>query len=63
MTLNDLKIIYDREHSQVGDTEQDFYEWAIKYLLDKKSEDKEIIIQIKRHLGDIKKELKKLEQE
>lgn len=61
MTLQDLKIIYDENHSQAGDTDLDFYEWAVAYLLNKEIEHKELARQIKRHLGDINKELKKLE--
>ena len=59
MTIESLRIIYDREHSQAGDTEIDFYEWAVAYLLNKETEHKELIAQINRHLGDIKKEIQK----
>ena len=59
MTIKELQIIYDKEHSQAGDTETDFYEWAVAYLLNKEAEHKELITQINRHLGDIKKEIQK----
>ena len=59
MTIESLRVIYDREHSQAGDTETDFYEWAVAYLLNKETEHKLLIAQINRHLGDIKKEINK----
>lgn len=33
MTIKDLEAIYNQEHKQAGDTEQDFYIWVIEYLL------------------------------
>ena len=63
MTIESLRVIYDREHSQAGDTEIDFYEWAVAYLLNKETEHKELIKQIKRHLIGIDKSLKKDENE
>jgi len=35
MTRNELEKIYFGKHMQVGDTDLDFYEWAIAYLLRK----------------------------
>lgn len=33
MTHKELVDMYEREAKQAGDTEKDFYEWAIAYLL------------------------------
>jgi DNA-directed RNA polymerase subunit F len=64
MTLKDLKVIYDREHSQAGDTEQDFYEWAVNYLLKQTNynqEDlKELKNEINRHLKGFEKAIEKI---
>lgn len=35
MTRKKLEAIYFTKHMQVGDTELDFYDWAIAYLLKK----------------------------
>lgn len=59
MTMKELEVIYNTKYIQAGDTQGDFYEWAINYLLNKEMEHKELITQISRHLGDIKKEIKK----
>jgi hypothetical protein len=59
MTLKDLQVIYDRKFSQAGDTEQDFYKWAIDYLLQKKLDTKTI----KRHIKGIEKAIETLEKE
>jgi hypothetical protein len=34
MTRKKLEEIYDNGFAQAGDSETDFYEWAIDYLLD-----------------------------
>jgi hypothetical protein len=34
ITKEVLKELYDRKYAQAGDTELDFYEWAIDYLLE-----------------------------
>jgi len=34
MTRKELDKIYETEFQQAGDTEYDFYEWAVAYLLD-----------------------------
>jgi len=66
MTLKDLKIIYDRENIQAGDTDLDFYEWALAYLLNKTTYNKiqleELKKEINRHLVGIKKAVEKLRE-
>ena len=67
MTIKDLKSIYEANHSQAGDTEQDFYEWAIAYLLNKTTYNKEQLKELKnnlhRHLNGIEKAIETLEKE
>jgi hypothetical protein len=62
MTKEELRVIYDREHSQVGDTEEDFNNWAIEYLIEK-IVNKQSLKTIKRHLIGIEKAVEKLEKE
>ena len=57
-----LRAIYDKKYIQAGDTTEDFYIWAINYLL-RKTNNKILVTQIKRHLKGIEKALEKLEKE
>lgn len=34
MTRKDLEELYDEKYMQAGDTNTDFFEWAIAYLID-----------------------------
>jgi hypothetical protein len=61
MIIGDLKVIYDRENIQAGDTDLDFYEWAVTYLLDKETEHKKLIAQINRHIIGLNKAIEKLD--
>ncbi len=35
MTRTQLEKLYNKKHAQAGDTEHDFYEWAIGHLIEK----------------------------
>jgi len=61
MTKKELRTIYDREHSQAGDTEMDFVNWAVDYLIEK--QDKSFLKILKRHTKGIEKEIEKYEKE
>lgn len=60
MTKQELRIIYDREHSRAGDTEKDFTDWAINYLID--TRDKQFLGIVKRHLKGIQNAIEILEK-
>jgi len=61
MTKKELKELYDKKYAQVGDTEMDFVNWAIDYLIDHR--DKGFLKILKRHTRGIEKEIEKLEKE
>ena len=59
MTTDDLKVIYDRDVMYAGDTEHDFYEWAIKYLIEIYTKEKIRIQIIKRHAKGIQEAIRR----
>jgi hypothetical protein len=59
MTEKELREQYDKCLAQAGDTDLNFYEWAINHLLSTK-DNKETIKTIKRHLKGIDKSLDRL---
>lgn len=61
ITKQELRVIYDKEFAQAGDTEKDFTNWAIDYLIENR--DKQFLGIIKRHLQGIMKAVETLERE
>lgn len=60
MTKKDLIELYDRKYAQAGDTEEDFTNWAIDYLIE--TRDKQFLKIIKRHTKGIEKAIETLEK-
>jgi len=60
MTKKDLRELYDSKYAQAGDTEEDFTNWAIDYLLDHR--DKQFLKVLKRHTKGIEKAIETLER-